>query len=69
MLPPNGIFDLKDGSGGCDRPEENHTARRQQTKKAEARFSDPRVGVYRSLNRASARLSFPIFEYVIQGLV
>ena len=68
-LPPNGIFDLKDGSCGPDRPEENHTARRPITTKAAARFSVPRVGGIRSLKRAAARLSFPIFEDVIQSLV
>ena len=32
-LPPNGIFDLKDGSCGRDRPKEKLTVRRTITKK------------------------------------
>ena len=58
-LPPNGIFDLENGS--CDhlRPEKKRTVRRSITKKT-ARSST--MGT-------SRRSSFPIFEDVIQCLV
>jgi len=55
-LPPNGIFDLKDGSCGRHRPKEKQTVRRSITTKAAARFSTPLVGGYHSLKRAAALL-------------
>ena len=73
-LPPNGIFDLKDGSCGRDRPKEKLTVRRTITKKCGSpllrspcwgsSFAETgcRTSHFQSLKMSSIALSNAVFK-------